>query len=121
VDINGYSLATDPNSDVGCENAFPNQRTGTCTSRALTALNVVDTSRVAQRKFQQTVYQKTIPSIPPTEDSLKGISREDVVGFHQGHYRPDLTVLTLVGTTLRQCDRLENKLQSWQASGKPQV
>jgi zinc protease len=130
VDISGYSLATDlPTliqtlADVVQNATFPTKELELARSRALTALNVeLDTpSRVAQRKFQQTVYPKDHPFHTfPTEDSLKGISREAVVGFHQENYRPDLTVLTLVGDFDPKAVRslLENKLQSWKARGKP--
>jgi len=67
----------------GANATFPTKELELARSRALTALNVeLDTpSRVAQRKFQQTVYPKDHPFHTFPEDSLKGISREDVVVF----------------------------------------
>lgn len=130
VDINGYSLTTDlPTliqtlADVVQNASFPTKELELSRQRALTALKVeLDTpSRVAQRTFQQAVYPKNHPfHIFPTEDSLKDISRKNMVSFYQEHYRPDQTVLTLVGNfdpkTVRSL--LETQLASWKDSGKP--
>lgn len=130
VDINGYSLASDlPTliqtlADVMQNATFPTNELELSRQRALTALKVeLDTpSRVAQRTFQQAVYPKNHPFHKlPTDDSLKDISRKDLAGFYQKHYRPDTTVLTLVGNFNPKSVRslLETELGSWKASGKP--
>lgn len=130
VDINGYSLATDlPTllqtlADVVENATFPTNELQLSRQRALTALDVeLDTpARVAQRTFQQKIYPKDHPFHSfPTQDSLKSISREDVVRFYQENYRPDLTVLTLLGDFDPKAVRslLETQLKLWQASGKP--
>ena len=130
VDINGYSLATDlpillqTLADVVENATFPTNELQLARQRALTALDVeLDTpARVAQRTFQQKIYPKNHPFHSfPTPDSLKSISREDVVRFYQENYRPDLTVLTLVGDFDPKAVRslLETQLKPWQASGKP--
>lgn len=129
VDVNGYSLATDlpaliqTLADVVQKATFPSGELELSRQRALSALEVeLDTpSRVAQRTFQQTVYPQDHPFHTfPTADSLKGINRKDVVRFYEEHYRPELTVLTLVGdfdtTAVRAL--LETQMQSWQADGK---
>ena len=130
VDINGYSLATDlPTliqtlADVVKNANFPTKELELTRQQALISVQVeLDTpSRVAQRTFQQTVYPKDHPFHTfPTEDSLKSISREDIMRFYRGHYRPDLTVLTIVGDFNPKALRslLETQMGSWKASGKP--
>lgn len=130
VDIEGNSLA--PNlptliqtlADVVQNATFPTNELELSRQRALTALKVeLDTpSRVAQRTFQQAVYPKDHPFHKfPTEESLKSISREDVERFSAQHYRPDTTVLTLLGDFNPESVRslLETQLGSWASSGKP--
>lgn len=54
-----------------------------------------------------------------TEVSVPSIRREDIVRFHDQHYRPNRTILAVVGDVglqdLRQ--RLEGRLGAWQAGG----
>ena len=129
VDIEGNSLAEDlPTliqtlADVVQNANFPDKEMELSRQRALTALKVeMDTpARVAQRTFQQAVYPKNHPFHKfPTEDSLKSITRKDVVGFDAEYYRPDATVLTLVGDFDAKAVRslLETELGSWKVSGK---
>ena len=129
VDIEGNSLATDlPTliqtlADVVQNATFPANELELSRQRALTALKVeMDTpARVAQRTFQQAVYPKNHPFHKfPTEDSLKSITREDVAGFSTEYYRPDTTVLTLLGNFDPESVRslLETQLGSWKVSGK---
>ena len=132
VDIEGSSLA--PNlptliqtlADVVQNATFPTNELELSRQRALTALKVeLDTpSRVAQRTFQQAVYPKDHPFHKfPTEESLKSITRDDVERFSAKNYRPDTTVLTLLGDFNPDAVRslLETQMGSWQASGKPPV
>jgi zinc protease len=51
------------------------------------------------------------------------MTREDLVGFYQKHYRPDTTVLSLVGDfdPAKVRSLLETQLSDWQAKGKPPV
>ncbi|MBW4477205.1 MAG: insulinase family protein [Tolypothrix brevis GSE-NOS-MK-07-07A] len=85
-------------------------------------LGLDDPSEVAERTFVQSIYPKNHPSHTfPTEKSLRKISREDVVNFKAKYYRPDTTVLVLVGdfeaTKVRSL--LKNEFSDWQVSGKP--
>ncbi len=53
---------------------------------------------LARRTFQSTLYPAGHPFHPMrTEESLKAITREDVVNFYQTYYRPERTTLVLVG------------------------
>ncbi len=126
----GYSLKTDLPVLIGTfadvvENAnFPTKELELARQRALTRLKLEldNPGQVARRLFQQTIYPQNHPFHTfPTEQSLKSISRQDVMEFYQQHYRPDQTVLTLLGDfdprTVRSL--LEKQLSPWKASGKP--
>jgi zinc protease len=132
VNIGGYSLAADlpimieTFADVVQNATFPTDKLELTRQQSLTSLQVeLDTpSPVARRTFQQAIYPQNHPFHAfPTEESLKGMTREDLVGFYQKHYRPDTTVLSLVGDfdPAKVRSLLETQLSDWQAKGKPPV
>ena len=132
VDIGGYSLAADlpilieTFADVVQNATFPTDKLELTRQQTLTSLTVeLDTpSNLARRTFQQTIYPENHPYHAfPTEDSLKSVTHEDVVRFYQEHYRPDTTVLSLVGDfdPAQVRSLLETQLSRWQASGKAVV
>jgi len=76
---------------------------------------------LVRRIFQSTLYPKGHPfNVMRTEESLKSIQREDLVKFYQTYYRPDSTILTLMGdfepTAIKNL--LEEKLGTWEAAGR---
>jgi zinc protease len=104
--IEGDSLASDlpvvlrTLADVVKNSTFPKKELELNRQQALTTLKVElsEPSEVAIRTFVQSVYPKKHPLHTfPTEESLKQIKREDVVTFKAQHYRPDSTVLVVVG------------------------
>lgn len=102
---------------------FPSQELDLSRQRALTALKVEldDPARLGRRVFQQTIYPENHPFHSfPTAASLKQISRTDVLRFYQTHYRPDTTVLALVGDfdPAQVRSLLESSLGQWRAKGK---
>lgn len=130
VSVNGYSLKSDLPvlvetwADVLQNATFPNKELELSRQQALTQLklDLDDPEQVAQRQFQQAVYPKNHPFHTfPTQNSLKAISRQDVVTFYQTHYRPEQTLLTLVGDFDPKAVRalLSKQLNSWKGSGKP--
>jgi zinc protease len=85
VDIGGYSLAADlpilieTFADVVQNATFPTDKLELTRQQTLTSLTVeLDTpSNLARRTFQQTIYPENHPYHAfPTEDSLKGVTRE---------------------------------------------
>jgi zinc protease len=81
-------------------------------------------AQLGRRTFQQAIYPENHPYHAfPTADSLKSITRDDVVRFYQTHYRPDTTVLALVGDFNPASVRslLETQLSGWKVGGKPPV
>jgi zinc protease len=129
VNIYGVSLKADlpflleTLADVMQYASFPAQSLESSRQSYLNVLNaaVENPSDAARQMFVQAIYPENHPfSQVPTQATLKAISREDVVDFYRKYYRPDTTVIALVGdfnpTVVRS--QLEAILGSWQASGK---
>ncbi|NJM70076.1 MAG: insulinase family protein [Scytonema sp. RU_4_4] len=111
-------------ADVVQHATFPDNQLELSRQRALTGLKVQldDPRGLGRRVFQQAIYPENHPFYSfPTEESLKSISRGDVLRFYQEHYRPDTTTIALVG------DFDPNKVKAlfnqafgkWQVQGKP--
>jgi zinc protease len=125
VNIAGEGLSTDLPilvqvlADVMQNANFPEKELELSRQRALTGLKMEldNPSRLARRTFQQTIYPITHPFHTfPTEASLKQISRKDIQEFYQQHYRPDTTVLALVGDfdPIAVRNLLVQELGNWQ-------
>ncbi len=79
-------------------------------------------SEVARRIFVQSIYPQKHPLHTfPTEESLQRIKRQNVIDFKAKHYRPDTTVLVLVGDFELESVRslMEAKFADWEVSGEP--
>ncbi|MEL7244978.1 MAG: pitrilysin family protein, partial [Cyanobacteria bacterium J06573_2] len=101
---------------------FPRKQLQLTRQQALTALqqDLDDPEEVAQRTFLQAVFPKTHPSYSFSDkQSLQRITREDVVNFHEKHYRPDTTVLALVGDfqPAQVKEMLEKEFGDWKGTG----
>jgi zinc protease len=132
VSISGNALAQDlpilvqTLADVLQHPVFPNQQLELSRQRALIGLKATldDPGQLGRRVFQQAVYPENHPFHTfPTEESLKGITREDLALFHRQYYRPDTTVLAMVGDFNPDQVRslLEQSLGQWQPAGKKPV
>lgn len=102
---------------------FPSDELELSRQRALTSLKLEldNPARLARRVFQQAVYPDSHPFHPfPTEASLKQIAQRDLVEFYRRYYRPDTTVLTLVGDfdSAKVRALLNQQLGEWQAAGE---
>jgi zinc protease len=132
VAITGESLAADlpllieTLSDILQNATFPADELALKRQQALAAFQEqLDTPwRLAWRTLQQAVYPENHPFyVFPTAESLRRITREDVQRFKAKHYRPDTTVLTLVGDFELQGARslLEAQFGTWQVAGEPPI
>ncbi|WP_427162993.1 M16 family metallopeptidase [Aliinostoc sp. HNIBRCY26] len=113
-------------ADVLQNATFPNEQLELSRQRALTSLKVQldDPSGLGRKVFQQAIYPENHPFHSfPTEESLKNITRDDVLRFYRNHYRPDTTTLALVGDfdPAEVKDLLSQSLGKWQAIGQPPV
>ncbi|MBG1270973.1 M16 family metallopeptidase [Nostoc sp. WHI] len=129
VHIEGDSLALDLPilleilADVVQNSNFPVKDLELYRQQTLTDLQheLDEPSEVARRIFVQSIYPKKHPLHTfPTEESLQQIQRQDVIDFKAKHYRPDTTVLALVGDFDLDKVRslIENKFGSWEVSGQ---
>ncbi|OYQ66160.1 peptidase M16 [Pseudanabaena sp. SR411] len=76
---------------------------------------------LVRRIFQSTLYPKGHPfQAMRTEETLKSLTREDLAKFYKTYYRPDNTILTLMGDFDPAVVKalLEEKLGKWKAIGK---
>jgi zinc protease len=114
-------------ADVMQNANFPADEVELSRQQALTGLKLEldNPARLGRRIFQQAVYPANHPFHSfPTEASLKQLSRADLVRFYQQHYRPNDTILALVGDfdSAQVRSLLNQKLGQWQAQGSdPQL
>jgi zinc protease len=76
---------------------------------------------LVRRIFQSTLYPQGHPfRAMRTEESLKSLKREDLAKFYKTYYRPDSTILTLMGDFDAAAVKtlLEEKLGTWKSEGK---
>ncbi|WP_414589456.1 M16 family metallopeptidase [Scytonema sp. PCC 10023] len=111
-------------ADVVKNANFPTKELELTRKHALTGLKheLDDPSEVAERTFVQSVYPKKHPLHTfPTEQSLRRINRKDVIEFKTKHYRPDTTVLALVGDFAPEQVKalIKSEFGNWKASGEP--
>ncbi|AVH72873.1 M16 family metallopeptidase [Nostoc sp. 'Lobaria pulmonaria (5183) cyanobiont'] len=129
VHIEGDSLAEDLPilleilADVVKNSNFPVKELELHRQQTLTELQLEldEPSEVARRVFVQSIYPKKHPLHTfPTDESLQQIQRQDVIDFKAKHYRPDTTVLALVGDFDLDKVRslIKNKFGDWEVNGK---
>ncbi|WP_026082813.1 M16 family metallopeptidase [Mastigocladopsis repens] len=111
-------------ADVVQNATFPENQLELSRQRALISLKVQldDPRGLGRRVFQQAIYPENHPFHSfPTEESLKSVTRADVLRFYQEHYRPDTTTIALVGDfEPNQVKALFNQaFGKWQAQGEP--
>lgn len=130
VRIEGDSLAADllvlveTLADVLKNANFPSKELELTRKHALSTLKheLDDPSEVAERTFVQSIYPKKHPLHTfPTEQTLRRISRKDVIEFKTKHYRPDTTVLALVGDFAPEEVKalIKTEFGNWKVSGSP--
>jgi len=130
VRIKGSSLAVDlpvllgTLTDVLRNSTFPEKEFALARQQALASLDsdLDDPDKVANRIFVQSIYPKKHPLHTfPTAESIGKIQRQDVIAFKAQHYRPDTTVLAIVGDfdVNKVRSLIQAKLGDWQVKGKP--
>jgi zinc protease len=132
VNISGSGLSQDlpiliqTLADVLQHPTFPAQQLELSRQRSLIGLKAAldDPGQLGRRVFQQAIYPENHPFHTfPTEDSIKRITREDLGLFHQKYYRPDTTVLAMVGDfdVAQARSLLEKTFSTWTSSGQKTV
>ncbi|MBE9181042.1 insulinase family protein [Oculatella sp. LEGE 06141] len=129
VSINGYALPEklptllQTLTDVLQQASFPADQLELSRQRSLISLKVEldDPQQLGWRLFRQAIYPANHPFHSfPTEETLSRISQADLARFYRTHYRPDTTVLALVGNFNPDEVRslLNTSFGNWQAEGK---
>ncbi len=83
-----------------------------------------DTMRVAEKEFLAQLYPEGHPLHYPrlgTAETVAAITRDDLVAFHSRYYRPENTLLAIVGDMHPEAvERLVNEaFADWKQGGKP--
>jgi zinc protease len=117
-------LGFDLLSDVVLHPAFPKEEIERWRKQALNGLQISegDAGYLAGTAVSRLVFGAFPYGRPSsgTSQSLAGLTREDLVAFHQGHYIPDHTILAVVGD-VQPADafaRAERAFGTWKAAGK---
>ena len=106
LEIEGYGLAADlplllqTLAAVLQRAVFPESELTLAQKRAIANLQMEldDPGRVGRRTLQQRLYPETHPFHSfPTLENLQSITRTEVLDFYQNYYRPDQTILVLLG------------------------
>ncbi len=129
VNISGQGLSADlpllvqTLANVLEDATFPSNQLELSRQRALTSLRsqLDDPNGLGRRVFQQAIYPESHPFYSfPTAESLKSITRDDVLGFYEKHYRPDTTTIAFVGDfdPVKVKALLNQTFGRWQATGK---
>jgi len=133
VDFSGYALPENlPTliqtlADVVQNASFPADQFELTRQRALTRLKAEmdDPQQLGWRVFRQAVYPENHPYRSfATPATITSIAQADVVSFYQKHYRPDNTILSLVGNFDPDQVRtlLTEAFGSWKGQGdKPKL
>lgn len=113
-------------ADVLQNATFPADQLELSRQRDLTSLKIQldDPRGLGRQVFQQAIYPENHPFHSfPTAESLKSITRDDLLGFYQTHYRPDGTTIALVGDfdPVQVKALLNQSFGKWQNTGKPPV
>jgi zinc protease len=126
VEIEGHALASDLKvllktlSDVLQTAVFPDSELELSRQQAVSSLQMEldDPARLGRRILQQKLYPPNHPfHVFPTVESMKSITKADVLAFYRQRYAPQNTVLTLVGDfdPAQVRSQLQDSLGNWSA------
>jgi zinc protease len=131
VEIEGHALAADLDillktlANVLQDAVFPDAELELSRQQAISSLQMEldDPARLGRRVLQQKLYPPDHPfHIFPTIESVKSITRADVLEFYRQRYSPQNTVLTLVGDfdSAQVRSQLKDVLGNWSVkAGQP--
>lgn len=109
-------------SDMLQNPAFPAPALERLRSQRLVALTQQkdQTPAIANRVFPKIVYGEEHPyGRSMTEESVKAITRDDIVAFHKAYFTPGHAIITVVGDVEANAVRaaVERAFASWQTAG----
>jgi len=114
-------------ADVVLKPSFPQEEIERWRSQTLNGLQIQqnDPGYLADVAFQRAVYGAHPYGQPSsgTPESVRGVTRDDLVAFHQGHYIPNGAFLAIVGD-IRPADafaRAERAFGAWKKGAEPKA
>ncbi|NJC95076.1 MAG: insulinase family protein [Anaerolineae bacterium] len=131
--FNGRSLAEDLPllfdllSEALTEPAFPKVEMERLRAQIMTglAIRAEDTSEMASLVFDQILFDGHPYSRPEDghPETVAKITREDLVGFHRGHYGPRGMVIAIVGAVKAEeaVRQVKRALGGWQVKGQKEA
>lgn len=107
-------------ADCILEPTFPKDYLERLRAQLLTSLTIraQDTAEMASLTFDQLLFPGHPYGLPEDGyiETIKAISRKDMVDFHQMHFRPENMAIVIVGAVEPEAafDLIESKLGKWQ-------
>jgi zinc protease len=118
-----FPQALDILADMLLNPAFPAEALERLRAQRLVALTQArdQTSAIASRVFPRLLYGTTHPfGQNVTEETLKAITRDDVVAFHKAYFQPARSLVTVVGDVNASAVKaiIEKALSAWPKGGE---
>lgn len=118
-------LAFDLVSDVALRPTFPADELETSRRQVLSGLQVAlgDAGQIAQRRISREIYGADHPyGVAPTPETVRAITRADLVQFHRAHFTPRNAWLVVSGdVTPAQVQELARRhFGAWQGGAAPE-
>jgi zinc protease len=108
-------------ADILLNPTFPADEVETERKRSLTDLQVALSrpATLAQRQFERGVFGKHPYGRLTTTTALRAITRDDLVAFHQAHYKPSNALIVVAGDVnpAEVTAQLEKHLGAWTGTG----
>jgi zinc protease len=127
VTTDQLDLGLDLLADILLRPTFPAEEVERGRSQALSGLQITqeDAAYLAGTALARLVYGAHPYGQPVsgTPESLRGLTREDIVAFHRRHYGPDQALLAVVGDvkTADVLPQIERRFGAWAKAGTPAV
>jgi zinc protease len=121
-----FAATLDILADMLVNSTFPPEALERLRAQRLVALNQAKAQpgSIAARVFPRVLYGDAHPlGQSPTEQTVKAITRADVVDFHQRYFKPGRALITVVGDVTPAAVRpvIEKGLASWSLGGERPV
>jgi predicted Zn-dependent peptidase len=118
-----FAATLDILADMLVSSTFPPEALERLRAQRLVALNQAKAQpgSIAARVFPRVLYSDAHPlGQSPTEQTVKAITRADVVDFHQRYFKPGRALITVVGDVTPAAIRpvIEKSLAGWPPGGE---
>lgn len=129
VSLNTTTAALDEGLDVLVDvlmhPSFPDDRFEGTRRQGLTGLQVQSSrpDAVADRAFARAIYGSHPYGRMPTPPSVRALTRDDLVAFHDLWYRPDGALIVVAGDVVADdiAERIDSALHAWGPARRPEV